>query len=385
LQAIERVVENQKVVSKRLKNQDVIAFARANGEACVQVFFIRYGKLIGREYFILEGTVDEDAQNIMSSFLTQFYNDAAHIPPEILLPEQVDEVMIIQSWLKSRRGKKVSLLVPRRGQNKDLVQMATENAVETLNHLKAQWLIEEGRSVEALKQIQEALGLPDPPTRIECYDISNLQGTAATGSMVVFVKGVPRKSDYRRFKIRTVDGADDYAMLREVLQRRLKKLSEDTRGIEHKPKNKEPSGWTLRPDLMIIDGGKGQLNAVLDTMKEHHVEDIPVVGLAKTYEELFVPGRSAPVVLPEGSQGLFLVQRIRDEAHRFAVEYHRKLRSKSAVTSALEDVPGIGPRRRQALIRHFGSIDAVTQAEIEELVSVPGMNRPAAEKIKEYL
>jgi excinuclease ABC subunit C len=385
LHAIERVVENQKVVSKRLKNQDVVAFARANGEACVQVFFIRYGKLIGREYFVLEGTADEDAQNIMASFLTQFYNEAAYIPPEILLPEQIDEVMIIQSWLKSKRGKKVSLLVPHRGQNKDLVQMATENAVETLNHLKAQWLIEEGRSVEALKQIQDALNLPGPPSRIECYDISNLQGTAATGSMVVFVKGVPRKSDYRRFKIRTIEGPDDYAMLKEVLCRRLERLADDSEELPARAKNKEPSAWTLKPDLMIIDGGKGQLNAVLETMQEHHVEDIPVAGLAKTREELFLPGNSEPIMLPEGSQGLFLIQRIRDEAHRFAVEYHRKLRSKSATTSTLEDVPGIGPRRRQALIKHFGSIDAIAEAGIEELASVSGMTRQAAEKVKEYL
>ena len=385
LQAIERVVEHQKIVSNKLKDQDVIAFARADGEACVQVFFIRYGKLIGREYFVLEGTADEDAQNIMSSFLTQFYTKAAYIPPEILLPGEIDEALIIQSWLKSKRGRKVSLLVPRRGQNKDLVKMATENAVETLKHLKAQWLVEESRGVEALQQIQEALQLPNPPTRIECYDISNLQGTAATGSMVVFVKGVPRKSEYRRFKIRTVDGADDYAMLREVLQRRLKRLSQDTTESKARKKNKEPSAWTLRPDLMIIDGGRGQLNAVLETMKQYQVEDIPVVGLAKAREELFVSGRSAPIVLPENSQGLFLVQRIRDEAHRFAVEYHRRLRSKSTVTSLLEEIPGIGPRRRQALMKRFGSIETIAEASVEELVRVPGMTRQAAEKLKEYL
>ena len=385
LHAIERIVQRQKVVSNKLKDQDVIAFARADGEACVQVFFIRYGKLIGREYFVLEGTADEDAQNIMSSFLTQFYSKAAYIPPEILLPGEIDEAVIIQSWLKSQRGKKVNLLVPRRGQNKDLVKMAAENALETLKHLKAQWLVEEGRGVEALQQIQEALQLPNPPTRIECYDISNLQGTAATGSMVVFVKGVPRKSDYRRFKIRTVVGADDYAMLREVLQRRLKRLSQDTTEPKARKNNKESSAWTLRPDLMIIDGGRGQLNAVLETMKQYQVEDIPVVGLAKAREELFVSGRSAPIVLPENSQGLFLVQRIRDEAHRFAVEYHRRLRSKSTVTSLLEEIPGIGPRRRQALMKRFGSIGTIAEASVEELVTVPGMTRQAAEKLKEYL
>lgn len=385
LQAIERIVEHQKIVSNKLKDQDAIAFARADGEACVQVFFIRYGKLIGREYFVLEGTADESDQNIMSSFLTQFYSKAAYIPPEILLPGEVKEALIIQSWLKSKRGRKVRLLVPRRGQNKDLVKMAAENAVETLNHLKARWLVEESRSVEALQQIQEALHLPNPPTRIECYDVSNLQGTAATGSMVVFVKGIPRKKDYRRFKIRTVHGADDYAMLSEVLHRRLKRLSQDTTESKVREKNKEPSAWTLRPDLVIIDGGKGQLNSVLETMKQYQGVDIPVVGLAKEREELFVSERADPIILPENSQGLFLVQRIRDEAHRFAVEYHRRLRSKSAVTSVLEEIPGIGPRRRQALMKCFGSVEAIAEASVEDLVSVPRMSREAAEKLKEYL
>ena len=384
LQAIERVVEHQKIVTNRFKDQDVIALARADGEACVQVFFIRHGKLIGREYFVLEGAADEDARHIMSSFVTQFYDEAAYIPPEILLPQEVDEALIVSSWLKSRRGKKVNLVVPRRGLNKELVELAAKNAAETLNHLRAQWLVEEGRSTEALTQIQQALSLPVPPNRIECYDISNLQGTAATGSMVVFVKGAPRKSDYRRFKIRTVEGADDYAMLREVIDRRLKRLSqadEETR----RAKNQEPSSWTLRPDLMIIDGGKGQLNAALDTLKEHGLTDIPVVGLAKAREELFLPERPDPILLPPNSEGLFLIQRIRDEAHRFAVEYHRNLRGQSAVSSQLEDIPGIGPRRRQTLLKHFGSVEAIAAASEEELLKVPGMTRRAAERIKEYL
>ena len=385
LQAIQRVVEHQKVVSKKLKDQDVIAFARSNGEACVQVFFIRYGKLVGREYFILEGTAEEDAQNIMSSFLTQFYSEAAYIPPEILLPEEIDETVIIQSWLKSKRGKKVALLVPHRGQNRELVQMATENAVETLNHLKAQWLVEGGRSVEALTELQEALALPAPPTRIECYDISNLQGTAATGSMVVFVKGIPRKSDYRRFKIRSVEGANDYAMLQEVMKRRLTRLVQGTAEEKTKAKNKEPSSWTLRPDLIIIDGGKGQLSAVRETMHEMKVTDIPVIGLAKAREEIFAPGQADPILLPENSQGRFLIQRIRDEAHRFAVEYHRRLRSKAATASRLEEIPDIGPRRRQALLKHFGSIEAIAEASVDDLAGVPGMNLAAAQRLKEYL
>ena len=385
LQAIERVVEHQKVVSRQMKDQDVIAFARSNGEACVEVFFIRYGKLVGREYFILEGTADEDAQNIMSSFLTQFYSEAAYIPPEILLPEEVEETLIIESWLRSKRGKKVALLVPRRGQNRELVQMATDNAVETLNHLKAQWLVEGARSVEALTELQEALDLPAPPSRIECYDISNLQGTAATGSMVVFVKGVPRKSDYRRFKIRSVEGANDFAMLQEVMKRRLSRLQHEAEQERGKAKNKEPSSWTLQPDLMIIDGGKGQLSSVLETMHEMGITDIPVVGLAKAREEIFTPGRSDPILLPETSQGRFLVQRIRDEAHRFAVEYHRRLRSKAATASQLEEIPDIGPRRRQALLKRYGSVEAIAEASVADLAEVPGMNLATAQRLKEYL
>jgi excinuclease ABC subunit C len=381
LQAISRVVEQQKVVTKTMKDQDVVAFARANGDACVQVFFIRYGKLIGREYFTLEGTADEDAQNIMSSFLKQFYNKAAYVPAEILLPEEIDEAMIIRSWLESKRGAKVQLLVPHRGHNRELVQMATENAAETLSHLRSQWLVEEGRSTEALAQLREALQLPRLPERVECYDISNIQGTAATASMVVFSKGAPLKSDYRRFKIATVKGPDDFAMLREAVSRRFKRLLVEERHAEEKG---EQSSWAIRPDLMIIDGGKGQLNAALEVARRCQVTDIPIVALAKEREEIFLPDRPESVMLPRNSSALFLVQRIRDEAHRFALEYHRKLRDKSAIASMLEEIPGIGPRRRLALLRQFGSIEAITEASVEELASVPGMSRAAAERIKAY-
>ena len=385
LQAIERVVAHQRVVSRRLQDQDVVALARADGEACVQVFFVRRGKLVGREYFVLEGAADEEDHDIVASFLTQFYSDAAYIPPEVLIPQGVDQAAVIESWLRSRRGGGVHLRVPRRGQNRELVRMAADNAMETLNHLKSQWLTEESRSVEALKQLQDALRLPTPPTRIECYDISNIQGTAATASMVVFVKGLPRKSDYRRFKIRTVGGADDYAMLREVVGRRLKRLAASDSEPERRANREEPSPWALKPDLMIIDGGKGQLAAVLETLSEHGQTDLTVIGLAKGQEELFLPGRPDPLILPRNSQGLFLVQRIRDEAHRFAVEYHRRVRSRFAVSSRLEDIPGIGPRRRQALLKAFGSVEAIAGADIEALAAVPGMNRQAAKRLKEYL
>ncbi len=413
--ALERVIERQRVVSSALADEDVIAFARQDGDACVQVFFIRRGKLIGREYFVLEGTANEDARQIMTSFVKQFYDKAAYVPSEILLQSEIDEALIIQSWLRSKRGTKVTLKVPRRGQKKELVQMAAENAAETLAHLRAQWLLDEGKSVEALAELQEHLDLAHPPARIECYDVSNIQGKAATGSMVVFVKGVPRKSDYRRFKIRTVEGADDYAMMKEVLRRRFRRAvsaeSALSRGFraegEAKPKEDRAArpdapqrpgrtglssakshdeAWTILPDLVIVDGGKGQLNAALEVLDEYGLrEAVPVVGLAKEREAIFVPGQPEPILLPRGSQGLFLVQRIRDEAHRFALQYHRRLREKRTLTSTLEEIPGIGPKRRQALLKHFGSLESIREATVEELMAVPGMTRRAAEQVKEYL
>jgi len=391
ISALERVIERQRVVSSALADEDVIAFARQDGDACVQVFFIRRGKLIGREYFVLEGAADEEARQIMTSFVKQFYDKAAYVPPEILLQSGIDEALIIQSWLRSKRGTKVALKVPRRGQKKELVQMAAENAAETLAHLRAQWLLDEGKSVEALAELQEHLDLAQPPARIECYDISNIQGKAATGSMVVFVKGVPRKSDYRRFKIRTVEGADDYAMMQEVLRRRFSKAVPSTEFILSKGpraggETSEDKPWAILPDLVVVDGGKGQLNAALEVLDEHGLrEAVPVVGLAKEREEIFVPGQSKPILLPHSSQGLFLMQRIRDEAHRFALQYHRRLREKKTLTSTLEEIPGIGPKRRQSLLKHFGSLEGIREATMEELMALPGMTRRVAEQVKEHL
>jgi len=387
IKAVERVTERQKIVLAVGKDQDVIALAREDGDACVQVFFIRQGKLIGREYFVLDGTAEEDSAQIVASFVKQFYDEAAYVPPEILLPTEIEEARIIEAWLRDKRGSKVRLHVPQRGRKRELVQMAAENAVETLASLRAQWLVDEGRSVEALAQLQEHLGLEEAPTRIEGYDISNIQGQAATGSMVVFVKGLPRKSDYRRFRIRTVEGADDYAMMKEVLRRRFKRAIERGANEEGKPGEvKGANVWTILPDLMMVDGGKGQLNAALEVLEEYGLKrQVPAVGLAKEREEIFLPGRSEPLVLPRDSQGLYLLQRIRDEAHRFAIGYHRKLRARKSLASILEEIPGIGPRRRQALLKHFGSIEAIRQASVEELAAAKGMTRKAAEMVRENL
>jgi excinuclease ABC subunit C len=383
LSAIQRVIERQKIVSAAMANQDVIAFARADGDACVQVFFIRHGRLIGREYFVLDGTAEESDNEIVASFVKQFYDEAAYVPPEILLPHEIDEALVIQEWLRSRRGNKVLLKVPRRGQKRGLVDMAAENAAETLNHLRAQWLVDEGKQAAALAELQENLALESPPNRIECYDISTTQGAATTGSMVVFVKGVPRKSDYRRFKIRTVEGSDDYASMREMLRRRFRRITEPP--AEEAPGAKK-SSWDLVPDLLVVDGGKGQLNVALEVLDEFGLGDqVPAVGLAKEEEEIWIAGRSDPVRLSRVSEGLYLMQRIRDEAHRFAITYHRRLRRKQTVISQLDGVPGIGPKRRSALLKHFGSIEAIRNASMEELAAVPSMTRKAAEQLKASL
>lgn len=408
IQALQTVIEKQKIIDAAQSDQDVIAFAREDGQACVQTFFIRGGKLIGREYFVLTGTQDEDDLEIMSSFVKQFYDEAAYIPPAILLQHEVDEALIIAQWLRRKRGTKVTVQVPRRGRRRELVQMAAENAAETLAHLRAQWAADQARQVTALDELQKYLDLDVAATRIECYDISNIQGRAATGSMVVFVKGVPRKSEYRRFRIKTVAGADDYAMLQEVLRRRFKRAASsqqsavshrqtdgETSGREPSPDKRqdlrqtadstEQEGWGVMPDLLIVDGGKGQLNAALEVMREMGVDHIPAIGLAKQHEEVFVPGRSSPVLLPRDSEALYLLQRVRDEAHRFAIGYHRKLRQRTGLRSRLDDIPGIGARRRQALLKRFGSLQAIRDASLEELAAVDGMSRAAAKRVKERL
>lgn len=384
VQALQKVIERQKVVSATRSDEDVIAFVREDGQACVQIFFIRGGKLIGREYFILTGTQGEDDLEIMTSFVKQFYDEAAYIPPTILVQHGIEEEQVIEEWLRQKRGTRVAIRVPRRGKGRELVQMAAENAAETLAHLRAQWAADQARQVTALDELQKYLHLAQAPTRIECYDISNIQGTSATGSMVVFVKGVPRKSEYRRFRIKTVSGADDYAMLQEVLRRRFKRAKNLV--MEQKPASEEEQGgWGVMPDLVIVDGGKGQLHAALEVMNEMGVAHILAIGLAKQREEVFLPGQSDPVLLPRDSEALYLLQRVRDEAHRFAIGYHRRLREQSGLASTLDQIPGVGAKRRQALLKHFGSLDAIREASVEELAAVKGMTREAAERIKEQL
>jgi excinuclease ABC subunit C len=389
LKAVQSIIERQRIVfATDYKDSDVLAMARADGEACVQIFFIRNGKLIGREYFILEGTEDTADNEVMSEFVKQFYTEAATIPPQVMLPQEIEEAKIIGQWLRSKRGgEKVELVVPKEGQPQELVQMAAENASETLQSLRAQWQADTHKQEQALTELQAALNLPSPPNRVECYDVSHTQGVATVGAMIVFEQGVPAKSLYRKFNIdsTSIGAPDDFASMEEMLTRRFRrwKSSQETEGT---PGSRPDASFSFLPDLMIIDGGKGQLGRVVKVLEQFELFDkVPVVGLAKQEEEIFFPHKSSPLLLPRHSQALYLVQRIRDEAHRYGITAHRARRSKQGLASQLDSIPGIGPTRRKALLKHFGSMDKIREASIEELSAVKGMNANAAESVKAHL
>ena len=390
LKAIERITARQRIIGPDDTDQDVIAFARDDGEACVQVFFVRHGKLIGREYFMLDNAEGESDQEVLQEFLTQFYEDAAYVPKEILLPAEVEEARIIEEWLRSKRNTKVTLQVPRRGKKRELVEMATENAQDTLAALRQQWAADRSKHVPAITELQEALKLPAPPARIECYDISHTQGQQTVGSMVVFVQGAPQKSDYRRFNVQSTTN-DDYGSMREVLSRRFQRYRDTLAGELHDPgeikaRSDRPTAWAILPDLLIIDGGKGQLTVGQEVLRLFDLEnEVPLAALAKQEEEIFLPDRPQSVFLPRRSEALYLVQRVRDEAHRFANEGHRKRRAKVGVASILDSVPGVGPKRRQLLLKRFGSLEALRAASVEELSAVPGISVEVAESIKGHL
>ncbi len=386
IDAIDKVVERQKVVSSEYIDLDVLALARSNSDACVQVFFIRGGKLIGRDYFMLEGTEDAADADVMTEFLKRFYDQAPKVPSQVLLPHEVEEAKIIKQWLKSKRSdQKIEIRVPRRGKERELLKMATENALETLNSVKAQWESDRHRQEIALAELQAALELPKPLNRIECYDISNTQGTAAVGSMVVFERGVPNKKLYRRFNIRSVEGPDDFASMEEVLSRRFNRWHAAQEKLKE-PGKKADRAFSSLPDLLIVDGGKGQLGRAVEVLKKSGLSDqVPVAGLAKQKEEIFLPLRTKPILLARKSQGLYLVQRVRDEAHRFAITSHRQKRTKTGLASRLEEVPGIGPAKRKALLNKFGSIKKIKGATLEELASVDGITPNLVRALKDNL
>jgi excinuclease ABC subunit C len=418
--AIEKISERQQVLRTVDEDQDVIAFAREDGSAVVQVLFVRGGKLVNAEPFTLQGTEDESDATLLASFVTQFYDSAPNVPPTLLLADHIEEPLIIAAWLAKKAGQKVELSVPRRGEKKQLVELAANNARQKLDELRQQWLNSEQRAVAGLSELRDLLELPALPQRIECYDISNTQGQHSVASMVVFERGEPKAAAYRRFKIKTVEGANDVASIHEVITRRFKRAAEaldgqgpgigeqgsrdaveaqqdlasveedvpaDTSIINNQQSKSEK--WADLPDLVLIDGGKGQVNAAVAAMDALGFAQIPVVGVAKGPDrnrfDLVRPESDSVIVLERTSRAINLVQRIDEEAHRFAITYHRKLRGKSALKSNLEEIPGIGPKRKKALILAFGSLDGIRKATVEELAAVPGMTKKAAEELKSLL
>lgn len=383
LLALRQVTERQKVVSTAALNQDVIALARDDGNACVEIFFVRNGKLLGREYFVMEGGAGADDNEIMTAFLQQFYTNAAAIPPEILLPAQVAEAAVLESWLRTKRGDTVYLNVPHEGAGRELLDLAATNATETLAMLKAQWATDKHRNELALQELQTALALPAAPVRIECYDISTTQGVEVVGSMVVFEHGVAKKSDYRRFKIKTVTGQDDFASMKEILTRRFDRWRRVSAGELKGTRGSQ--GWGKLPDLLVVDGGKGQLGMAVEVLQAFELMGkVPVVGLAKRHEELFRPGESRSLVLEPTDPAILLLRRIRDEAHRFAITYHRQRRQKLGLASQIDEIPGIGPVKRRALLKQLGSLAAIQSATVEELLQVPGISKVLAMEIQQH-
>ncbi|MBM7624167.1 excinuclease ABC subunit UvrC [Sporohalobacter salinus] len=370
IEAIKKITEKQKVVSSDFADQDVIATSHQDDLACVQVMVVRNGRLVGEEDFIMEGTSVEAINETLIAFLKQYYMNANYIPKEVLLEIEIEDKEIIEDWLNDKRGSRVYLRAPQRGAKNQLINMAQRNAKYNLKDYLIKSDYQKRKPLKAVKELQTYLDLSQPPIRIEGFDISNIQGTDPVASLVVFENGSSKKGDYRRFKIKTVEGPDDFAMMKEVIKRRYSRLLEEDRKL---------------PDLILIDGGKGQLNAALEVLDELGINDQAIIGLAKKKEEVFVEGKSDPIILPRDSEALYLLQRVRDEAHRFAVNYHRKLRSRRVTHSMLDDIPGIGQKRRERLLQYFGSLDKIRKASVEELSEVRGISEGIATTVYNYL
>ena len=418
IRAIGLVTENQKVVSAKNEDSDVVGLAHDKGETWVELFKIRRGKLIGRDHFVMEGGEFENESRILGNFILQFYEAATDVPSMLLMQYGIEDAADVENWLSEKRGRRVSIVKPQRGAKRRLVEMANANAVEALAQRRIKWLNESDKVLRALAELQEALSLPVLPSRIECYDISNIQGTNSVGSMVVFENGRPKASQYRRFQIKHVEGIDDYGSMQEMLRRRFRRLGDmrrdqataelangtsseipdptrqesgvDTRlsslgSKSHAPTDGGTNSFGYVPDLVIIDGGRGHLNAIQQVFLELGLTDIALCSLAKREEEVFLPHMAEPVILPPQSQGLYMVQRIRDEAHRFAITYHRQRRSKAAIRSQLDQAPGIGPKKRRDLLRRFGSVASIRNASLAELIDVPGISESSAVKLKSFL
>lgn len=372
LLAIDKVIAKQKIVSDYLIDLDAVHYARSVKETCVQVFFVRNGKLLGRDHFFLAGAEGTEAKEILSAFVKQYYSQAEYVPGEILLPEKLEDAAVLEAYLTAKRGARVHLKLPKQGDKRDLLELAGKNALESLQHRVDTLAQKNSHNLQALDEITAALGLDKKPQRLECYDISHIQGAETVASMVVFEAGKADISQYRRFKIKTVEGPDDFASMAEVLYRRFSRAQ----GGDEK--------FGKLPDLVVIDGGKGQLSAARSIMRLLGYGNIMAVGLAKENEWLFLEDRPEPVILSRHSAGLQLLQRIRDESHRYALAYHRLLRGKRNLSSALDEIAGIGPKRKAALLRHFGlSLKKISNAAVEELAGVDGISREVAQRVWE--
>ena len=382
LQSIERIADRQKVLTRGRDDHDLIAYARHGGEVFVEVAYVRQGKMVGHDGHALDGAGEAAEAELLRGFVLQYYASATHVPRSVILPGPVEEPELIAGWLGQRRGGPVNIEVPQRGRKRALVTQLAETAAQELEQLRIQADYDRSRTEPMLAALAEALDLETPPKRIECYDISNIQGDSAVGAMVVFEDGSPRNDHYRHFRIKFVPGPNDFAMLQEVLRRRLERLESAQRREEDDAAGDR--SFTSRPDLILIDGGRGQLSAALEVLESAGYADIPTFALAKEREEIFAPGRADPIVQEKNSPGMFLVQRIRDEAHRFAITHHRKVRSRKALTSPLDSVEGIGPARKRVLLRHFGSVQAIRDAAVEDITAL-GVPKRLALRLKETL
>lgn len=378
ISSVKKVAQKQKITDSSGEDRDILAVASEEEDAVVQVFFIRGGRLIGRDHFYLRISKGETASEILNSFVLQYYAGTPFIPAELMMQEEVEDRELLEEWLSSKRGQKVSLKVPKKGTKEKLVELARENARLVLSKDKERLKREEGRTIGAAKEIAALLGLPEI-VRMEAYDISNTNGFESVGSMVVYERGRPKRNDYRKFKIKGIQGADDYGSMREVLTRRF------MHGLKEREENVELGKFTSFPDLIMMDGGKGQVNVALQVLDELHLH-IPVCGMVKDDHHrtrgLYYQNEEIPI--DRSSEAFRLITRIQDEAHRFAIEYHRQLRGKGQVHSILDDIDGIGPARRKALMRHYASLDDIRGATVEELAAIPSMNEKAAESVYKF-
>ena len=381
LNSVKQIAQKQKITHSDMEDKDIIALASEGEDAVVQVFFIRDGRLIGRDHFYLRIAEGEQTREILSSFIKQFYAGTPYIPRELMLQESIEDGEVIEQWLSARKGHRVYLRIPKIGTKEKLVELAKKNAALVLSQDKEKIKREEGRTIGAMKEIASLLGLSEI-SRVEAFDISNTNGFESVGSMVVYEKGKPKRSDYRKFKIRTVKGPDDYASMREVLTRRFLHGMEEERQLKDKELSGQFGSFTRFPDLLMMDGGRGQVNIALGVLKELGL-GIPVCGMVKddNHRTRGLYFNNVEIPIEKNSEGFRLITRIQDEAHRFAIEYHRSLRSKEQVHSVLDDIEGIGPSRRKALMKHFQSLEAIRQADVDTLAGVPAMNRRAAEKV----